>query len=56
MPDGSIPSMAKKLPESDVPCFGYTPNKLPELIDGVLKKQDLKALAARLGTKKDKAS
>jgi len=35
-----------------IACFGCTPNKLPELIEGVLKKQNLKALAARLATKK----
>jgi hypothetical protein len=54
--DSGIPTfddrLAKKISEFGVPCFGCTPNKLPELIEGVLKKQDLKALAARLGTKK----
>jgi hypothetical protein len=57
--DSGVPSfddrLAKKLSELGVPCFGCTPNRLPELIEGVLKKQDLKALAARLGTRKDKA-
>jgi len=38
-----------------VPCFGCTPNKLPELIEGVLKKQDLKSLAARVAAKKPNA-
>jgi hypothetical protein len=38
-----------------VPCFGCTPNKLPELIEGVLKKQDLKAPATRIATKKEKS-
>lgn len=56
--DSGIPTfdhqVAKKLSEAGVPCFGCTPNKLPELIEGVLKKQDLLALAARLATKKDK--
>ena len=55
--DSGIPTfderVAKKLSEVGVPCFGCTPNKLPELIEGVLKKQDLKALAARIGTKKE---
>ena len=46
--------LAKKLSEFGVPCFGCTPNRLPELIEGVLTKQDLKALAARVGTKKEK--
>jgi hypothetical protein len=54
--DSGIPTfddrLAKKISEFGVPCFGCTPNKLPELIEGALKKQDLKALAARLGTKK----
>jgi hypothetical protein len=54
--DSGIPSfdeqLAKKLSEFGVPCFGCTPNKLPELIEGVLKKHDLKALAARIATKK----
>ena len=54
--DSGIPMfrerLAKKISEFGVPCFGCTPNKLPELIEGVLKKQDLQALAARLGTKK----
>jgi hypothetical protein len=56
--DSGIPSfdqnLAKKISEFGVPCFGCTPNKLPELIEGVLKKQDLKALAVRLETKKQK--
>ena len=54
--DSGIPTfdenVAKRLSEAGVPCFGCTPNKLPELIEGVLKKQNLKALAARLATKK----
>src|SRR5436190_19948164 len=54
--DSGIPTfdqhVAKKLSEVGVPCFGCTPNKLPELIEGVLKKHDLKALATRLATKK----
>lgn len=56
--DSGIPvfdeAVAGKLAAGGVPCFGCTPNKLPELIEGVLKRQDLKALAARLGTKKVK--
>jgi hypothetical protein len=56
--DSGIPTfdqqVAKKLSEGGVPCFGCTPNKLPELIEGVLKKQDLKALATRIATKKEK--
>ena len=57
--DSGIPTfdenVAKRLSEVGVPCFGCTPNKLPELIEGVLKKQNLKALAARLATPKNKA-
>jgi hypothetical protein len=57
--DSGIPTfdenVAKRLSEVGVPCFGCTPNKLPELIEGVLKKQNLKALAARLATKKSKS-
>jgi hypothetical protein len=55
--DSGIPTfdenLARKMAEVGVPCFGCTPNKLPELIEGVLKKQDLKALAARIATKKN---
>jgi len=54
--DSGIPTfdetVAKRLSEVGVPCFGCTPNKLPELIEGVLKKQNLKTLAARLATRK----
>jgi predicted metal-dependent peptidase len=56
--DSGIPTfdeqVAKKLSAGGVPCFGCTPNKLPELIEGVLKKHDLKALAARIATKREK--
>jgi len=31
-----------------MPCFGCTPERLPELIAGVLRGTDLKALAARV--------
>lgn len=57
--DSGIPTfderLARKLSEFGVPCFGCTPNRLPELIEGVLKKQDLKALAAKVAAKKEKA-
>ena len=56
--DSGIPTfdekVAKRLSDAGVPCFGCTPNKLPELIEGELKKHDLKALAAGLATKKEK--
>jgi hypothetical protein len=55
--DSGVPTfdhnLAKKIAEFGVPCFGCTPNKLPELIEGVLRKRDLKALAARVATKKE---
>lgn len=58
--DSGVPTfderLAKKLAGFGVPCFGCTPNKLPELIEGVLKKQDLKALAARIAPAKEKAT
>ncbi|MBN8246068.1 MAG: VWA domain-containing protein [Verrucomicrobia bacterium] len=54
--DSGIPifdeQVARKLSAGGIPCFGCTPNKLPELVEGVLKRHDLKALAARLSTKK----
>jgi hypothetical protein len=57
--DSGVPSfderLAKKIAEFGVPCFGCTPGKLPDLIEGVLKKQDLKALAARVATRKEKS-
>src|SRR5689334_12096177 len=50
--DSGVPTfderVAKKISEFGVPCFGCTPNKLPDLIEGVLKKRDLKALAAQV--------
>ena len=52
--DEKVAKVAKRLSEAGVPCFGCTPNKSPELIEGVLKKHDLKALAARIATKKEK--
>jgi len=58
--DSGVPTfdnnLAKKIAEFGVPCFGCTPNKLPELIEGVLKRRDLKALAALVATKKETAS
>lgn len=56
--DSGIPTLdervAKKLSKGGVPCFGCTPYKLPDLIEGVLKKRDLKALAAQIATKQTK--
>ncbi|HEX8339807.1 MAG TPA: VWA domain-containing protein [Tepidisphaeraceae bacterium] len=42
-------SLAEQLAKMGMPCFGCTPDRLPELIAGVLRGSDLKALAARLG-------
>ncbi len=57
--DSGIPTynepLARKFSEFGVPCFGCTPNKLPELIEGVLKKQDLNSLATKIATKKGSA-
>ncbi len=56
--DSGIPTyddrVAKKLSECGVPCFGCTANKLPELIEGVLKMHDLNALAARSSQAKER--
>jgi hypothetical protein len=57
--DSGVPTfderLANKISALGVPCFGCTPSRLPELIEGVLKKHDLKALAARVATKKEKS-
>ncbi|MFC5469023.1 VWA domain-containing protein [Cohnella suwonensis] len=51
--DDGVPSydenVAKKLARFGIPCFGCSPNRLPELIEGALKGMDLQALAERLG-------
>ncbi|MFC5401366.1 VWA domain-containing protein [Cohnella soli] len=50
--DEGVPSydenVAKKLAKLGIPCFGCSPNRLPELIEGALKAMDLEALAERL--------
>ena len=43
-------SLAKTLAELGMPCFGCTPERLPELLAGALRGDDLKGLAARVGT------
>jgi hypothetical protein len=52
--DGGVPSydtqMAEKLSKLGIPCFGCSPERLPELMEGALKGHDLKALASRLST------
>jgi len=50
--DSGIPEfdnrLAKKLSGLGIPCFGCTPNKLPELVEGALRGDDLTALAMRI--------
>ena len=41
-------SLAQTLAKMGMPCFGCTPERLPELLAGVLRGHDLKALAAKL--------
>ena len=54
--DSGVPSyndrLAKKLGALGIPCFGCTPSKLPELLEGALRGQDLQALAQKVATKK----
>ncbi|GAA3411390.1 VWA domain-containing protein [Paenibacillus hodogayensis] len=55
--DTGIPSydeqVAKKLARFGIPCFGCTPDRLPELIEGALKDKNLQALAAELGVRRE---
>lgn len=41
--------LAETLAKMGMPCFGCTPERLPELLAGVLRGHDLKALATKLG-------
>ncbi len=43
--------LAKKFGAMGIPCFGCTPNQLPELMEGALRGQDLRALAERIKTR-----
>jgi len=43
--------LARKLANLGIPCFGCTPNKLPELVEGALRGTDLQALAEKIKTK-----
>ncbi|MEI7028155.1 VWA domain-containing protein [Paenibacillus sp. y28] len=45
-------NVAKRLSSFGIPCFGCSPDRLPELIEGALKGLDLKILAERTGTVK----
>lgn len=42
--------LAKKLARLGIPCFGCTPQRLPELLEGALRGHDLTALAAKVRT------
>ncbi|WP_438446963.1 VWA domain-containing protein [Gorillibacterium sp. sgz5001074] len=57
--DQGIPSyddaVAKKLASFGIPCFGCSPDRLPELVEGALKGLDLQALAKRMGDGKGTA-
>lgn len=50
--DSGVPfydqGLAGKLSRLGIPCFGCTPNKLPALVEGALRGNDLTALATRL--------
>ena len=52
--DAGVPSydeaLARKIAALGIPSFGCTPNKLPQLIGGVLKGEDLAALAEQVKT------
>ena len=41
-------TLAEKLAKLGMPCFGCTPDRLPELLAGVLRGSDLKVLATKL--------
>ena len=41
---------AETLAKMGMPCFGCTPERLPELLAGALRGSDLKTLATRIGT------
>ena len=52
--DQGVPSHNEKLAEQlaklGMPCFGCTPERLPELLAGVLRGSDLKALAGKVAS------
>jgi hypothetical protein len=51
--DSGLPSyndaLARSLANLGVPCFGCAPHRLPDLLEGVLKGQDLHLMAQRCG-------
>ena len=46
--------LARKLASLGIPCFGCTPQKLPQLLEGALRGDNLQSLAERLADKKPK--
>jgi hypothetical protein len=56
--DSGVPcydeGLARKLAAIGIPCFGCTPHKLPELLEGALRGANLKALADRVAHKEAK--
>jgi hypothetical protein len=54
--DSGVPSfdesLARRLAGLRIPCFGCTPQKLPDLLEGALRGNDLQTLATRLAEKK----
>jgi hypothetical protein len=57
--DSGVPSydenLAKKLAALGIPCFGCTPQRLPELLEGALRGADLQLLAKRIAEKSNSA-
>lgn len=49
-------TVAKKLAQLGIPCFGCSPDRLPELIEGALKGQDLQQLAGQITSAAGKGS
>lgn len=56
--DGGIPSydaeLAKRLVSLGIPCFGCTPDRLPELVAGALQGRDLQELAGAIAAANQK--
>ncbi len=53
--DSGVPcydeGLARKLAALGIPCFGCTPQKLPELLEGALRGNDLQSLAQKVSAK-----
>lgn len=47
-------SLARKLSSLGIPCFGCTPNLLPELLEAALRGSDLKAFVSKMKTTEGK--